>query len=302
MDRNQTSTRRDALRPERRTASRRPPWSRFRLWTVGTAGLAVAACAQVSPDPGGEVMGFDLSTARLVDLTHTYDASTVYWPTATARFELDTLSWGPSAGGYFYSAFALSTPEHGGTHLDAPIHFSDGGQRADQVPLDRLIAPAVVIDIRDRAAADPDYLLTPEDVRAWETAHGQIPEGSVVLLYTGWSSRWPDAASYLGDDTPGDASNLHFPSFGEASARLLVEERAIAALGADVASIDYGQSTDFLVHRLAMARNVPGFENLMNLDRMPATGAWIIALPMKIGGGSGGPLRAVAAIPAESTS
>jgi kynurenine formamidase len=123
-----------------------------------------------------------------------------------------------------------------------------------------------------------------------------------VLLRTGWSSRWPDVAAYLGDDTPGDASRLRFPSFGEAAARLLVEERNVAALGADVASIDNGQSTDFVVHRVAMARNVPGFENLANLGQLPETGAWIIALPMKIAGGSGGPLRAVAAIPADTGS
>jgi kynurenine formamidase len=124
----------------------------------------------------------------------------------------------------------------------------------------------------------------------------------MVLLRTGWSRHWPDRAAYLGDDTPGDASNLHFPSFGEDAARLLVEERNVAALGADVASIDYGQSTDFPVHRIAMAKNVPGFENLTNLEQLPATGAWIIALPMKIAGGSGGPLRAVAAIPANARS
>lgn len=264
--------------------------------------LAVAAlsggCARAVPQSeGGGPSGPDLATARFVDLTHTFDESTVYWPTATTRFELDTLSWGQTPGGWFYSAFSVATPEHGGTHLDAPIHFSAGGETADQVPLDRLIAEAVVIDITAKAAANPDYMLTAADIDAWEAEHGMVPRGAVVLLRTGWSSRWPDAASYLGDDTPGDASNLHFPSFGEDAARVLVEERGIAALGADVASIDPGASTDFPVHRLAMARNVPGFENLTNLDQLPVRGAWIIALPMKIGGGSGGPLRAVAALP-----
>ena len=266
------------------------------------AGVVSASCGPAAPADAGGSIAFDLATATLIDLTHAFDASTVYWPTATTRFALDTLSWGPTPGGWFYSAFAVSTPEHGGTHLDAPIHFAEGGDRADEVPLERLIAPAVVIDVSDRAAADPDYLASVADVQAWEAEHGPVPEGSAVLLHTGWSSRWPDAAAYLGDDTPGDASNLHFPSFGEDAARLLVEERNVAALGADVASIDYGQSSDFPVHRLAMARNVPGFENLTNLDRLPATGAWIIALPMKIAGGSGGPLRAVAAIPASAGS
>jgi kynurenine formamidase len=269
---------------------------------LAIAGTLGASCAPAPPADGASNVALDLASARLVDLTHAFDASTVYWPTATTRFSLDTLSWGETPGGWFYSAFAISTAEHGGTHLDAPIHFAEGGDRADEVPLERLIAPAVVIDVADRAAADPDYLVSVADVQAWEAEHGPVPEGSAVLLYTGWSSRWPDAAAYLGDDTPGDASNLHFPSFGEDAARLLVEERNVAALGADVASIDYGQSTDFPVHRIAMAKNVPGFENLTNLEQLPATGAWIIALPMKIAGGSGGPLRAVAAIPANARS
>jgi kynurenine formamidase len=151
--------------------------------------------------------------------------------------------------------------------------------------------------VTDKAAADADYLLSAADVAAFEREHGEIAAGTIVLLRTGWSSRWPDRKAYLGDDTPGDASKLHFPSFGADAARLLVEERRVAALGADVASIDHGPSTDFMVHRIAGAANVPGFENLTNLDQLPPTGATVIALPMKIDGGSGGPLRAIAIVP-----
>ena len=111
------------------------------------------------------------------------------------------------------------------------------------------------------------------------------------------SARWPDALSYLGDDTPGDASNLHFPAYGEEAARTLVEERRVAVLGVDTASIDHGPSTDFIVHQVANGANVAGLENLTNLDRLPATGAWVVALPMKIGGGSGAPARIVALLP-----
>jgi kynurenine formamidase len=139
--------------------------------------------------------------------------------------------------------------------------------------------------------------LTAADVIAFENEHGRIQPGTIVLLRTGWSRHWPNAASYLGRDVPGDASGLHFPSYGDEAARLLVNERQVAALGADVASIDYGPSTDFMVHRIANGANVPGFENLTNLDQLPAVGAWVIALPMKIAGGTGGPLRAIAAIP-----
>jgi kynurenine formamidase len=210
---------------------------------------------------------------------------------------MERLAYGPTPGGWFYSANRFSAPEHGGTHLDAPIHFHEGGVTADRVPLDRLIAPAVVIDVTDRAAADPDYRLTPADVDAFERDHGAIPAGAIVLLRTGWSTRWPDPKRYLGDDRPGDASNLHFPSYGAEAARILVEQRHVAALGADVASIDYGPSTDFLVHRIAAAQGVPGLENLTNLDRLPATGAVVAALPLKIAGGSGGPARVVAFVP-----
>jgi kynurenine formamidase len=236
----------------------------------------------------------DLRESRLIDLTHAFNAETIYWPTSPTAFTLERLAFGLTPGGYFYASNAFATPEHGGTHLDAPIHFAEGGQAAHEIPLERLVAPAVVIDASMQSARDPDYRLTREDVLSFERQHGQIQPGTIVLLRTGWSSRWPDRKAYLGDDRPGDASNLHFPSFGEAAARLLVEERRVAALGVDVASIDYGASTDFIVHRVANGANVPGFENLTNLDQLPATGAIVIALPMKIEGGSGGPLRAIA--------
>ncbi|MEL7061786.1 MAG: cyclase family protein, partial [Acidobacteriota bacterium] len=184
--------------------------------------------------------------------------------------------------------------EHGGTHLDAPVHFYAGADTAEAIPLDRLMGPAVVIDIAEQCAADPDRLLTRADVDRFEAQHGPIAAGSLVLLRTGWSARWPDRRAYLGDDTPGDASNLHFPSYGEEAARFLIEERRISALGVDTASIDGGTSTDFMVHRVAGAANVPGFENLRRLDELPPTGAYVVALPMKIGGGSGAPVRVVA--------
>ena len=247
--------------------------------------------------PAAAAQRIDLSTARMVDLTHPYNAQTIYWPTSPSTFRLERLSFGPTPGGYFYAANAFCAPEHGGTHLDAPIHFSEGGVTADRIPLERLVAPAVVIDVAERAARDADYRLTRQDVLDFERRHGRIARGTIVLLRTGWSRHWPDRKAYLGDDTPGDASKLHFPSFGVDAARLLVEERGAAALGVDVASIDYGQSKDFMVHRVAAARGVPGLENLTELDELPPTGAVVIALPMKIEGGSGGPVRVIALVP-----
>ena len=239
----------------------------------------------------------DLRTARVVDLTHPFDSQTLYWPTSPTQFELTTLTSGMTPGGWFYSANSFCAPEHGGTHLDAPIHFGKGQRTADQIPVRQLVAPAVVIDVAAAAAADPDYRLSAADVRAWEKVHGTIPGGAIVLLRTGWSKRWPDRKKYFGDDAPGDASHLHFPSYGEAAATLLVAERHVGALGVDTASIDHGPTTTFPVHRITAAANVPGFENLTDLESVPATRAWIVALPMKIAGGSGGPLRAIALVP-----
>jgi kynurenine formamidase len=236
----------------------------------------------------------DLDRAAVVDLTHAFDDKTLYWPNAPSGFRLERLAFGPTEGGYFYSANAYAAPEHGGTHLDAPIHFGEGRRAADQVPLDQLIAPAVVIDVSAQAAANADYTLTRDDVAAFEKAHGPVPKGAIVLLRTGWGARWPDRKRYLGDDTPGATTNLHFPSYGRDAAQFLVQTREVGALGVDTASIDHGPSKDFIVHQIAAAANVPGLENVANLDALPPTGAWVIALPMKIAGGSGGPVRIVA--------
>jgi kynurenine formamidase len=258
-----------------------------RLTMIALIGLASRSGAQA----------IDFSRYKIVDLTYALNAQTLYWPTSPTSFKLEQISKGKTPGGWFYSAYQFSAPEHGGTHIDAPIHFSESGASTDRVPLTKLMGPAVVIDVRTQSTGNADYRLTPDDITRFEKANGRIKPGSIVLLRTGWSARWPNRKAYFGDDTPNDATKLHFPSFGVDAAKLLVNDRKIAALGVDVASIDYGPSTDFMVHRVTSAAGVPGLENLTNLQQLPPTGATIIALPMKIEGGSGGPVRVVALVP-----
>ncbi|MCP5041716.1 MAG: cyclase family protein [bacterium] len=234
---------------------------------------------------------------ELVDLTHTFDEQTLYWPTETG-FEMTTRFAGMTDKGYYYEAHGFSTPEHGGTHLDAPIHFSAGRDTTDLVPLERLIAPGIIVDVSAACAADRDHRVGLADFEAWEEANGALPAGTIVLLRTGFAQYWPDRERYMGTAKRGEegASELHFPGL-DPSAVPWLEARGIAAIGLDTPSIDYGPSTHFEAHVALFERNIPAFENVANLDRLPTKGFTVIALPMKIGKGSGGPLRIVAAIP-----
>jgi kynurenine formamidase len=265
------------------------------LLLLALAGAVMTACTTTVTTTAPKAL--DLSGAEVVDLTYAFDDKTLYWPSSPSTFEHKELAYGPTPGGYFYSSYSFCSPEHGGTHLDAPIHFAAGRWTVDDIPLERLMGPAVVIDVSSNAAANPDYRLTADDVARWEGEHGRIPGGAIVLLRTGWGARYGDRKGYFGDDTPGRTDNLHFPSYGVDAARLLVNDRRVHALGVDTASIDYGPSTDFMVHQIANGANVSGLENVANLERLPATGASVIALPMKIGKGSGGPVRIVALLP-----
>lgn len=257
--------------------------------------LILAACSSMAPPPA-PVSAFP--SGELIDLSHAYDAKTIYWPTADP-FRLDKVADGVTPGGYYYAANNFFTSEHGGTHLDAPVHFAQGHWAVDQVPLDRLIGAAIVVDVVASAERDADYLVSVKDLQDWESQHGPIPANTILLVRTGFSSRWPDAARYLGTAERGQAAvaKLHFPGLHPDAAKWLVANRSIKALGIDTASIDFGQSTSYQSHQVLYGRDIPAFENLTNLGRLPVTGATIIALPMKIGGGSGAPLRAVAILP-----
>jgi D-alanyl-D-alanine dipeptidase/kynurenine formamidase len=252
-----------------------------------------SATVPAAPIPAG----LDLGHARVIDLTYPFDRETLYWPNSPSGFELQKLAWGRTDAGFFYAANAFCAPEHGGTHLDAPSHFAKDHWTADEVPVERLVAPGVVVDVTDAVSRDRDYRATAADVRRFEARHGTIPAGAIVLLRTGWGVYWPNRGLYFGDDVPGRTTDLHFPSYGRDAAELLVRDRRVAAIGVDTPSIDYGPSEDFVVHRITSAADVVGLENVAHLDQVPETGAWIVALPMKIGGGSGGPLRAIALLP-----
>ena len=263
--------------------------------TKTSAALAVLAaallpvCVQAGNAPG--------DGSGWIDLTYDLSEETVFWPTA-GKFSKTTDFEGMTDKGYFYSAYSFSTAEHGGTHIDAPVHFARGGHHVNEIPLDQLIGNAVVIDVSDEVAMDRDHLVSVPDIEAWEAAHGAIPEHSIVLLRTGFGQYWPDAEKYLGTADRGAqaVAKLSFPGLGPEAAEWLIQNRQVKAVGIDTASIDYGKSQYFKTHVALMTHNVPAFENVANLDKLTATGVYVVALPVKIRGGSGGPLRIIARV------
>jgi kynurenine formamidase len=259
--------------------------------------LSVALALLFACSTSAQTPAPDLAHSQLVDLTYSFDEHTIYWPTADG-FKWTKDKWGPTTGGYFYASASYGASEHGGTHLDSPLHFAEGHPGMDEIPVNRLIAPAVVLDVTAACEKDPDYLVSASDITQWESGHGRIPEGAIALIRTGWGKYWPDAKRYLGTDEHGAGAvlKLHFPGISAEAARLFVE-RKVAGVGIDTASVDHGQSKDFQTHRILYSHDIYGLENVANLDRVPTTGTLVIALPMKIKGGTGGPVRIVAVLP-----
>ena len=233
---------------------------------------------------------------KLVDLTYPFSEETLYWPTGKP-FHLEKVSEGRTPAGFWYSSYNYSGSEHLGTHLDAPFHFAEGKWSTEQIPLSQTIGAALVIDMRRQSEKNPDHLLSVDDIRAWEKTHGRMPTSAIVLIRSGWGRYWGDRKRYFGTDEPGNVTDLHFPGLASQTAEFLVKQRRIKPVGIDTASIDHGPSRDFRTHQILGAANVPIFENVAALDRLPAKGATVFALPMKIQGGSGGPLRIVALLP-----
>ncbi|HVA51751.1 MAG TPA: cyclase family protein [Pirellulales bacterium] len=260
-------------------------------WQVQLQADGPKAAAKNGSRPGW------LDGAEVVDLTHPFDEQTIYWPTE-AGFRLQKGPAGKTPKGYFYAANRFASAEHGGTHIDAPYHFNKDGRTVDEVPLKQLMGEAVVIDVGDPCADHPDYEVGIADLRRWEEQHHRQLADVIVLLRTGFGRRWPKRKAYLGTDETGpDAvAKLHFPGLAPEAAQWLVERRLIKAIGIDTASIDHGQSTRFGSHVKLFEHNVPVFENLANLEELPDEGFSVIALPMKIKGGTGAPLRIAAIV------
>jgi kynurenine formamidase len=272
--------------------------------------ITLTACEAPSPNADESDASDTDTTAvafpdgELVDLSHPFNAESIYWPTATQEFEL-TEEFVGETNGYFYSSYVFTGAEHGGTHMDAPFHFAESAEAAEEqftveeIPVDRLIGPAVVIDVREQATNDRLYQVQVADFEAWEAEHGRLPDGAMVLLNTGSAQFYPDRTAYMGTAERGEAAlpDLEFPGLHPDAAEWLTANRSIQAIGLDTPSIDYGPSEDFAAHRILFPENIAVFENLTNLNDLPATGAHLMALPMKIEGAGGAPLRAVAVLP-----
>jgi kynurenine formamidase len=234
--------------------------------------------------------GIPSGKTRVLDLSYAINDKLVPWPGDDKFFEAK-VNASVEKNGYFTRSFWML--EHYGTHLDAPAHFPPGKTTVDQIPAKQLFGPAVVIDVRAESGKDVDYQLSPARVEEWEKRHGRIPEGALVLLRTGWSSRWPDARKYRNQDAQG---KMHFPGFSAEAAKLLIE-RKISGLGCDTMSVDYGASSDYAVHHLALGAGLYHLENLADLSELAETGAFLVVAPIKLEGGSGGPVRVFALLP-----
>lgn len=231
------------------------------------------------------------SFRSVVDLTHAVGPDTPnYEATVKPVFQARTLDT-VEKNGYFLREITL--PEHFGTHIDAPAHFVQGLWTVEQIPTERLVAPLVVIDVRNEARANADYQVSVDDIAGWEKSHGPIPQGSVVIARTGWESRWRSPQDYRHAD---DKGVLHFPGYSQEAAQFLVQGRNIIGLGIDTLSVDYGPSKDYPVHKYTLSHSLYHLENVANLENVPESGATVVVAPIKLEGGSGGPVRILALI------
>ena len=231
-----------------------------------------------------------LQSRQVIDLSHPLHPDIPQWPgDPTPEFEeVATLE----RDGFYLRRLSLG--EHSGTHVNAPAGFQPGGAGIDQYPPTAFVAPAIVIDARERAGANPDYLLGVNVLLDWEKEHGLIPPGSLALLHTGWQEKWEDPQAYLGDR--GDGA-LHFPGFGVQALGVLLTQRGAVGIGIDTHGVDGGIDTTFSVNRRVLERQRIVLENLCNLDQLPPLGATLVIGALKLRGGSGSPASVLAFIP-----
>ncbi|UCC41226.1 MAG: cyclase family protein [Candidatus Aminicenantes bacterium] len=239
------------------------------------------------------------SEEKLLDMTYPYDESTIYWPTAKP-FKLEKVSWGIAEGGWWYASNEFSASEHGGTHVDAPIHFAEKGRTIEQIPLKEWIGPAVKLDVTKQCEKNRDYLLSVGDIDNWEKKYGKIPDGAWVIMYTGIDTKYyPDKKRVLGTDKTGEEAipELSFPGFSPESVKFLIKERNITGIAIDTPSIDYGKSKEFNAHQVLCGADKLALENIANLDKLPPSGATLYVIPIPIKQGTGAPARVFAIIP-----
>jgi kynurenine formamidase len=262
------------------------------------APVAIIVCIFIACNNHEQPAPVVFANGKWIDLSYDLSQQTLYWPNNPTGFRLDTIAEGITPGGFYYSTYAFSAPEHGGTHLDAPVHFAQHGLSVDKLSLDQLTGEAIVIDISVKALQNRDYLISVNDITEWQSKNGNIADNTIVLFKTGFGKFYPDAATYFGTAEKGVAAipKLHFPGIDPELAEWLVQHK-VKAVGIDTPSIDHGQSKDFKTHQVLMGADIPAFENVANMDQLPVTGSYIVALPMKIKNGSGGPLRLIAWIP-----
>jgi len=225
----------------------------------------------------------------IIDLTHALNDKVPNWE-GSAQSPFSAAELGNIKRDGYYSRM-LTLPEHFGTHLDAPAHFCATGWTIEQIPPERLVGPLALLDVRKQCAANADYQISAQDVARWEKTFGEIPAGSIVLANTGWGARWHSMQQFRNADSNG---TKHYPGYAPEAVKFLIERRSIYGIGIDTMGVDYGPSKDHPNHRYTGAHNVYHLENVANLDQVPAAGALVIAAPIKLEGGSGGPVRILA--------
>jgi kynurenine formamidase len=281
------------------------PASGFFILLIGAVSVALMAGCGPAGSSDRAALSNEVRQAgvpppgKVLEMTYPFDAETIYWPNAPG-FRLEKGQWGPAAGGYWYASNGYTAGEHGGTHLDAPVHFAEKGETIDRIAVTDLIGPAVKVDVTSACRQDRDYTLRVADLQRWEGAYGRIPSGAWVIMYSGIGTQhYPDRKEVLGTDLTGQEAipHLSFPGFSTEAAEWLVKERQITGVAIDTPSIDPGRSADFKVHQVLYGAGKLGVENIANLDVLPEAGATLYVMPMLIRDGTGAPARVFAILP-----